>query len=775
MWKKLISLNLALLMLAALLPINATAASENVNIIFYKNNTEQETVSIDRSLISSEGEIKLYRKDPDFTDTGRVVTSYQDGGGRSYPLTTDIKDDWPDSTTLYAQWTEVPDFSILYIGNGVGLKDGKDYVLEGGFSGTATLKGEDAFPPKAGSDKKIIGWRNSKRYSEAYIPGQEIEINSNLRLIPIVGVNYITHHFRDKDRPSEPARSRRYFYNDNGLIGHALVQSLYIGPKYITADKREYFVGWNEKEDGTGQWYAGDIKDSPHELYACLKDIPAEDCCILYSELGLEGEESGKMGKTLPLTDGKVSALPALTDRAGYKFYGWYTGKTTGTKVDENTELKHEQAVYARWIPFSTPPETHTVTFHANGGTVSPASASTNSNGKVTLPVPVRDGYTFDGWYTAAEGGTKLDANHIFTSDTTIYAQWKPSDTTDPGGDGNKPGGDDNKPGGDDNKPGGDDNNPGGDDNNPGGDDNKPGGDDNKPGGDDNKPGGDDNKPGGDDNKPGEDDKPSDNRRYRIFTPGSTYGGSFSVSHSSAVCGTRITIELDPWRNFELDRLSVTNLDTGREVRLTQRYSDEYTFTMPAGDVEMELSYADIGSIGTYFVLPDPPVKTGPNAWYYRDRHIYHATNGLVPDRTPITRDMLISVLYNMTDWSASTTIGCETNDSQVWATNYHIVPDIYDSGLSGFDKSLHREQAAMLIFRYAGYRGYNTSQRSDLTRYSDYARVLSSARPAMSWALATELMTGTTSSTLSPQADITCGETGTLLSRFLSSVVWMR
>ena len=115
MWKKLISLNLALLMLAALLPINATAASENVNIIFYKNNTEQETVSIDRSLISSEGEIKLYRKDPDFTDTGRVVTSYQDGGGQSYPLTTSIKDDWPDSTTLYAQWTEVPDCSILYI------------------------------------------------------------------------------------------------------------------------------------------------------------------------------------------------------------------------------------------------------------------------------------------------------------------------------------------------------------------------------------------------------------------------------------------------------------------------------------------------------------------------------------------------------------------------------------------------------------------------------------------------------------------------------------
>ncbi|MCI5500019.1 MAG: S-layer homology domain-containing protein [Clostridiales bacterium] len=42
------------------------------------------------------------------------------------------------------------------------------------------------------------------------------------------------------------------------------------------------------------------------------------------------------------------------------------------------------------------------------------------------LPTPVKEGYTFDGWYTSASGGTKVAA-HIdvpFSSDHTLYAHW---------------------------------------------------------------------------------------------------------------------------------------------------------------------------------------------------------------------------------------------------------------------------------------------------------------------------------------------------------------
>ena len=46
--------------------------------------------------------------------------------------------------------------------------------------------------------------------------------------------------------------------------------------------------------------------------------------------------------------------------------------------------------------------------------------------GSVTLPTPTRFGYKFLGWYTSAEGGTKITgATYTPTSNVTLYAHWK--------------------------------------------------------------------------------------------------------------------------------------------------------------------------------------------------------------------------------------------------------------------------------------------------------------------------------------------------------------
>ena len=46
--------------------------------------------------------------------------------------------------------------------------------------------------------------------------------------------------------------------------------------------------------------------------------------------------------------------------------------------------------------------------------------------GSVTLPTPTRFGYKFIGWYTSAEGGTKITgATYTPTSNVTLYAHWK--------------------------------------------------------------------------------------------------------------------------------------------------------------------------------------------------------------------------------------------------------------------------------------------------------------------------------------------------------------
>lgn len=101
-----------------------------------------------------------------------------------------------------------------------------------------------------------------------------------------------------------------------------------------------------------------------------------------------------------------------------------------------------------------------TVTYNANGGTVSTSSktvaqtftnwntaangngttynagATYSANANVTLyaqyanpsigslPTPTRSGYAFDGWYTSANGGTKITDSTKVTANTTIYAHW---------------------------------------------------------------------------------------------------------------------------------------------------------------------------------------------------------------------------------------------------------------------------------------------------------------------------------------------------------------
>lgn len=67
----------------------------------------------------------------------------------------------------------------------------------------------------------------------------------------------------------------------------------------------------------------------------------------------------------------------------------------------------------------------HTVVFDANGGTVEPATATTEVDGTITsLPTPTRGSCRFDGWYTDGIGGTQVTVDNIYTEDTIIYAHW---------------------------------------------------------------------------------------------------------------------------------------------------------------------------------------------------------------------------------------------------------------------------------------------------------------------------------------------------------------
>ncbi|MBQ3184096.1 MAG: InlB B-repeat-containing protein [Clostridia bacterium] len=87
----------------------------------------------------------------------------------------------------------------------------------------------------------------------------------------------------------------------------------------------------------------------------------------------------------------------------------------------------------ANTLAAASAPSMQTVTFNANGGTNTQAKKYAVRNSYYgSMPTPVRAGYTFDGWYTAASGGTKITSDSVVTnvSSRTLYAHWSTDSST---------------------------------------------------------------------------------------------------------------------------------------------------------------------------------------------------------------------------------------------------------------------------------------------------------------------------------------------------------
>ena len=114
--------------------------------------------------------------------------------------------------------------------------------------------------------------------------------------------------------------------------------------------------------------------------------------------------------------------FPLTPTRTGYEFAGWYTEKDGGAKVELGDVVTSSHTLYAHWTA-----NEYTVTFDANGGTVTPETMKvTYGSHYGELPTPTRKGYTFVGWFTNPNGGTqvKADAEVTTAADRTLHAHW---------------------------------------------------------------------------------------------------------------------------------------------------------------------------------------------------------------------------------------------------------------------------------------------------------------------------------------------------------------
>ena len=147
---------------------------------------------------------------------------------------------------------------------------------------------------------------------------------------------------------------------------------------------------------------------------------PPADCTVRFDAQG------GIAVASVTVQSGSaVGDLPAST-RPGYTFGGWYSQSGgRGTRLTRDTVVTGDCVWYARWDAVLV-----SVLFDPCGGETDTASKAVLYGAAYgTLPAPTRFGYCFEGWFTAARGGSRITAETAVaeTGEHTLYAQWTPA------------------------------------------------------------------------------------------------------------------------------------------------------------------------------------------------------------------------------------------------------------------------------------------------------------------------------------------------------------
>lgn len=261
-------------------------------------------------------------------------------------------------------------------------------------------------------------------------------------------------------------------------------------------------------------------------------------------------------------------------------------------------------------------------------------------------------------------------------------------------------------------------------------------------------------------------------------TVASTTHGRVTVSPDNPKTGDTVTITVRPDDGYVLDTLTVTNA-SGKEVELTKVNDTRYTFVMPSSKVTVKATFVAEEPSG----MPFTDVASG--AWYYDavsfvyKRGLMSGTgDNLFSPNVTTSRGMIVTILYRLDGSPSASSAGFTDVTSGQWytdAVNWAAANDIvagYGNGLFGPNDTVTREQMAVILYRYAQYKGYDTSASNSLNGYTDVGGVSSWALTAMQWANAEGLINGTSSTTLSPTSGATRAEVAQILMRFCENFV---
>ena len=171
--------------------------------------------------------------------------------------------------------------------------------------------------------------------------------------------------------------------------------------------------------------------------------------------------------------------------------------------------------------------------------------------------------------------------------------------------------------------------------------------------------------------------------------------------------------------------------------------------------------------LSQYLIVSFPFADVAEDAWYYGNV-AYAYNNGLfagTSDTTfspniAMTRQMIWMVLARMDDKTPA-----DMDAARAWAMENGI------SDGSNPTNSITREQMAAILYRYAQYKGYDTTQGGMAIReFADYDSISEYALTALGWSVNAGLMQGSDNN-LMPAGSATRAQVATILQRFCQNV----
>ena len=183
------------------------------------------------------------------------------------------------------------------------------------------------------------------------------------------------------------------------------------------------FNGWNTKADGTGDAFTA-TTDVTNNMTVYAQWKVNTTYTVTYKD-GVDGAAFRDQTTTGLHSGDPTPAFSGTPTRSGYTFTGWYP--SVAATVTDNAVYTAQWAKNSSSSGHST---RYTLHYESNGGTAY-KDERYSSGTKVTLDkAPVRESYTFTGWY-ADKALTQKITTVTMNGDKTVYAGWKATGVPD--------------------------------------------------------------------------------------------------------------------------------------------------------------------------------------------------------------------------------------------------------------------------------------------------------------------------------------------------------